>query len=53
MIEKEKQSPEQAKLIEELKNKSELRRLKLINFKGSDDFYFQKKAGQSGIKEMT
>ena len=39
MIEREKQSPQQRRFIEELKNKSEVRKLRFTNSKAADDFY--------------
>jgi hypothetical protein len=50
MRERETQTPEQVKLIQELKNKSELRKLKLLSSRNTDDFYFQKKNEQGVVK---
>ena len=53
MIEEEKQSPQQKKFIEELKYKSDVRKLKLLNSKNTDDFYLEKPKEQQGVKELT
>ena len=43
MIEREKQTPQQKKAIEDLKSKSEVRKLRLLSSKAPEDFYLEKK----------
>lgn len=50
MKERERQTPQQIQLISELKSKSEMRKLKLLSSKTSDDYYFQKRPDRSEIK---
>lgn len=53
LLERERQTPQQQRFIDELKNKSEVRRLKFLSSKASEDFYLEKKPADRGIREMT
>ncbi len=55
LIEKEKQTPQQRRLIEELKSKREMRMLGKINPTGkqANDYYFEGKKEGGGVREMT
>lgn len=51
LIEQEKQTPQQRRLIEELKNKRELRLLNKISpNKEAQDYYFENKKEGKGMK---
>lgn len=53
LVEKERQTPEQRRLVEELSNKREIRMMRGINGKGQD-YYFQGKGGEgNSMKEMS
>lgn len=56
LIEEERRTPQQKRLIEELKSKREMRLLKRINpnpEREKQDYYFQNKAEGRGVREMT
>jgi hypothetical protein len=53
LLERERQTPQQVKLIEDLRNKSELRKLQMLSSCKGGDFYLEKKVEDRGVKEMT
>jgi hypothetical protein len=54
LIEQERQTPQQRRLIEELKSKRELRLLnKMSPHREGSDYYFEQKKEGKGMKEMT
>jgi cytochrome c biogenesis protein CcdA len=53
LMEKERQTPQQQRFIDELKNKSEVRKLKMLGSRVQEDYYLEKKPADRGIREMT